>query len=106
MLHDIKAQYDSAVNDLQKYTKDANDFQTAFDNLQKALNKKYRKIHELCYNLSKICSRFNFVDELHANIQNLKLEARTIRNKNMRDNAEMEIQKLIKLVNDLTANNK
>jgi ABC-type oligopeptide transport system substrate-binding subunit len=103
VLEDIKAQYDMADQDFQKFSEDANTYQSTLENLQAAVNEKYQMIHQLCYDLSKICSRFNFVDELHANIENMKQEARVIKNIDMRKNAENEIAKLIRLVEDLSA---
>ncbi|CAG8564262.1 3052_t:CDS:1, partial [Acaulospora colombiana] len=46
---------------------------------------------------------FNFVDELHANIESMKQDARTLQNTNLRKNAEAEIQRLEKLANDLSS---
>ncbi|CAG8826602.1 18864_t:CDS:1, partial [Dentiscutata erythropus] len=61
-------------------------------------------IHKLCKELSKICSRFNFVDELHANLESMRQDAKTIQNTNLRKNAESEIARLEKLANDLSSN--
>ncbi|CAG8535757.1 7569_t:CDS:2 [Ambispora leptoticha] len=102
VLEDMKAQYDNANQQHQKYSSDANNYQSSLANLQAAANAKYEYIHKLCLDLSKICSRFNFVDELHANIESMRQDARTIQNINLRKNAEMEIQRLEKLANDLS----
>jgi chromosome segregation ATPase len=103
VLEDMKAKYDAADADYQKFSADKNNFQSTLDNLQAAVDQKYLKIHQLCYDLSKICSRFNFVDELHANIENMKQEARIIKNAGIRKNAENEIAKVVKLANDLSS---
>src|SRR5436309_10868012 len=84
VLEDIKAQYDNASSQYQKHSSDANSYQSSLSNLQAAANAKYELIHKLCNELSKICSRFNFVDELHANIESMKQDARTIQNTNVR----------------------
>jgi archaellum component FlaC len=102
VIEDIKAQYDMANQDFQKFSDDANTYQSTLENLQAAVDEKYQMIHQLCYDLSKICSKFNFVDELHANIENMKQEARLIKNIDMRKNAENEIAKLIRLAEDLS----
>src|SRR4051794_38099236 len=103
ILEDIKSQYDNASREHQKYSNDANNYKSNLSVLQAAANAKYLQIHKLCFELSKICSRFNFVDELHANIESMKQDARIIQNTNVRKNAEMEIQKLEKLANDLSS---
>ncbi|CAG8466502.1 14547_t:CDS:2, partial [Gigaspora rosea] len=84
----------------QKYN--TNNYQSAFLKLQAAATAKYELIHKLCKDLNKICSRFNFVDELHVNIENMKQDTRTIQNINIRKNAEAEIQRLEKLATDLS----
>ena len=98
----MKAQYDNASQKHQKYSSDANSYQSTLSNLQAAANSKYDHIRKLCIDLSKICSRFNFVDELHANIESMKQDSRTIQNTSLRKNAEAEIRKLEKLANDLS----
>ncbi|CAG8444966.1 14445_t:CDS:2 [Acaulospora morrowiae] len=103
ILEDIKAQYDSASQQYQKHSSDANNYQSSLSTLQAAANAKYELIHKLCNDLSKICSRFNFVDELHANIESMKQDSRIIQNTNIRQNAEMEIKRLEKLANDLSS---
>ncbi|CAG8761657.1 11077_t:CDS:1, partial [Racocetra fulgida] len=103
-LDDMKTQYDQANQQHQQYTNDANNFQSALSNLQATANAKYEEIHKLCKELSKICSRFNFVDELHANIESMRQDARLIQNVNIRKNAESEIARLEKLANDLSSN--
>ncbi|CAG8669174.1 4190_t:CDS:2, partial [Dentiscutata erythropus] len=103
VLEDMKAQYDMASQQYQKYNTDANNYQSALLKLQAAANAKYELIHKLCKDLSKICSRFNFVDELHANIENMRQDARTIQNTNIRRNAEAEIKRLEKLATDLSS---
>ncbi|RIB24007.1 hypothetical protein C2G38_756468 [Gigaspora rosea] len=103
VLEDMKAQYDSANQQYQKYSTDANNYQSTLANLQATANAKYEYIHKLCKDLSKICSRFNFVDELHANLDNMRQDARVIQNINIRRNAEAEIQRLEKLASDLSS---
>ena len=103
VLEDIKAQYDSANQQHTKYTNDASGYKSTLSSLQAAANAKYEHIHKLCFDLSKICSRFNFVDELHANIESMKQDARILQNTNLRKNAEKEIQRLEKLANDLSS---
>ncbi|CAG8609535.1 7079_t:CDS:2, partial [Acaulospora colombiana] len=103
ILEDIKAQYDNASQQYKKYSNDADNYQSSLATLQAAANAKYEFIHKLCHDLSKICSRFNFVDELHANIESMKQDARTLQNTNLRKNAEAEIQRLEKLANDLSS---
>ncbi|GBC06346.1 hypothetical protein RclHR1_06780010 [Rhizophagus clarus] len=103
ILEDIKLQYDNAKQQQKKYSKDVNGYQSSLANLQAAANAKYGLIHKLCNDLSKICSRFNFVDELHANIESMKQDSKMIKNNDLRKNAEMEIKKLEKLANDLSS---
>ena len=103
VLEDIKAQYDNANKQHMKYTNDANGYNSSISSLQAAADAKYEHIHKLCHELSKICSRFNFVDELHANIESMKQDARILQNFNLRNNAEKEIQRLEKLANDLSS---
>ncbi|CAG8691783.1 6928_t:CDS:2, partial [Dentiscutata heterogama] len=104
VLEDMKAQYDMANQQYQKYSTDAKNYQSSLSNLQATANAKYEVIHKLCKDLSKICSRFNFVDELHANIESMRQDARLIQNVNIRRNAEAEIQRLEKLATDLSSN--
>ncbi|KAF0458281.1 hypothetical protein F8M41_001047 [Gigaspora margarita] len=103
VLEDMKAQYDIANQRYQKYSTDINNYQSSLSNLQATANAKYELIHKLCKDLSKICSRFNFVDELHANIESMRQDVRVIQNVNLRRNAEAEIQKLEKLATDLSS---
>ncbi|GBB85365.1 hypothetical protein RclHR1_11910001 [Rhizophagus clarus] len=103
ILEDIKLQYDNANQQQQKYSNDVNGYHSSLATLQAAANAKYGLIHKLCNDLSKICSRFNFVDELHANIESMKQDSKMIKNNNLRKNAEMEIRKLEKLANDLSS---
>ncbi|CAG8602352.1 22880_t:CDS:2, partial [Gigaspora rosea] len=101
VLEDMKAQYDIANQQYQKYSTDVNNYQSSLSNLSAIANAKYEYIHKLCKDLSKICPRFNFVDELHANIESMRQDARVIQNVNLRRNTEAEIQKLEKLASDL-----
>ncbi|RIA98782.1 hypothetical protein C1645_731353 [Glomus cerebriforme] len=103
VLEDLKAQFESANQQYQKYSSDKNTYQSSLSNLQATADAKYGLIHKLCFDLSKICSRFNFVDELHANIESMRQDARILQNNNLRNNAEKEIQRLEKLVNDLSS---
>ncbi|CAG8843221.1 17758_t:CDS:2, partial [Gigaspora margarita] len=104
VLEDMKDQYDRANQQNQQHAADANNFQSNLAKLQDAANAKYEEIHNLCKELNKICSRFNFVDELHANLESMRQDARTIQNINIRKNAEAEIARLEKLANDLSSN--
>ena len=103
ILEDIKAQYDNANQQHQQHSANVNSYQSSLSTLQAAANAKYELIHKLCIDLSKICSRFNFVDELHANIESMRQDAKAIQNINLRKNAEAEVQKFEKLVNDLSS---
>ncbi len=80
VLEDIKAQYDMADQQHRKISTDASNYQSTFASLQTAADANYNKIHQLCIGISKICSRFNFVDELNANIQNMRQDAKAIQN--------------------------
>ncbi|RHZ63161.1 hypothetical protein Glove_332g8 [Diversispora epigaea] len=103
ILHDIKCRYDIASQQHNKHSSDANSYQSTLSTLQAAANSEYQQIHKLCHDLSKICSRFNFVDELRANIECMKQDARTLQNTNLRNNAEAEIKKIEQLANDLSS---
>ncbi|CAG8789804.1 10457_t:CDS:2, partial [Dentiscutata erythropus] len=100
VLEDMKELYDRANEQHQQYSDDANNFQSTLANLQTTANAKYEEIHKLCKELSKICSRFNFVDELNANLESMRQDAKAIRNTNLRKNAEAEIARLEKLANN------
>ncbi|CAB5192118.1 unnamed protein product [Rhizophagus irregularis] len=102
VLEDVKAQYDMADADHKRISNDANQFQQAFANLQAKADDNYNKIRQLCSDLSKICSRFNFVDELNANIKNMKMDAKTIQNSDLRNKAESEIRKLEAYIDGLS----
>ncbi|CAG8553431.1 7482_t:CDS:2 [Acaulospora morrowiae] len=102
VLQDMKAQYDMAEQEHQRIDQDAKDYHETLAKLQATADDKYKQIHQLCYDLSKVCSRFNFVDELHANIENMRQDARAMQNANMRKKAEAEIRKIEKLANDLS----
>ncbi|GBC49656.2 uncharacterized protein OCT59_000121 [Rhizophagus irregularis] len=102
VLEDVKAQYDMADADHKRISNDANQFQQAFAKLQAKADDNYNKIRQLCSDLSKICSRFNFVDELNANIKNMKLDAKTLKNLDLRDKAESEIRKLEAYIDGLS----
>ncbi|KAF0332780.1 hypothetical protein F8M41_020934, partial [Gigaspora margarita] len=104
VLEDMKDQYDRANQQNQQHAADVNNFQSNLAKLQDATNAKYEEIHNLCKELNKICSRFNLVDELHANLESMRQDARTIQNINIRKNAEAEIARLEKLANDLSSN--
>ncbi|CAG8800815.1 1883_t:CDS:2, partial [Racocetra persica] len=103
VLEDMKEKYDMANQQYNKYSTEANSYQSNLSQLQNAANAKYEYIHKLCKDLSKICSRFNFVDELHANIESMRQDAKIIQNTNIRRNAEAEIQRLENLANDLSS---
>ncbi|CAG8587008.1 2974_t:CDS:2 [Paraglomus occultum] len=103
VLQDMKAQFDMADQEHQRLDQDAKGYQATLANLQATADNKYKQIHKLCHDLSKVCSRFNFVDELHANIENMRQDARAMQNASMRKKAEEEIRKIEKLVNDLSA---
>jgi uncharacterized protein YukE len=103
VLQDMKAQYDMANQQYQRISANANSYQATFANLQAAADANYKKIHTLCNDIKKICSRFNFVDELHANIENMRHEARALQNAEIRNKAESEIRKIEKLATDLSS---
>ncbi|PKC61493.1 hypothetical protein RhiirA1_524304 [Rhizophagus irregularis] len=102
VLEEVKAQYDMAVADHKRIGNVTNQFQKTFADLQAKADGNYNKIRQLCTDLSKICSRFNFVDELHANIKNMKMDAKTIQNSDLRNKAESEIRKLEVFIDDLS----
>ena len=106
VLQDMKAQYDMANQEQQRLGQDARGYQATLAKLQATADDKYKQIHKLCHDLSKVCSRFNFVDELHANIENMRQDARAMQNADMRKKAEEEIRKIEKLANDLSAKSK
>ncbi|PKC02375.1 hypothetical protein RhiirA5_504074 [Rhizophagus irregularis] len=102
VLEDIKAQYDMADKTHKKISNYAHQFQETFANLQDQANANYDRIFQLCTDLSKICSRFNFVNELHANIENMRMDARNIQSIDLRKNAESDIRKLETFINGLS----
>jgi hypothetical protein len=102
VLEDIKAQYDKADEDHKKISNYANEYQQTFADLQAQVDDNYDRIHKLCTDLGKICSRFNFVDELHANIENMRMDARILQNSDIRKKAESDIKKLETFINGLS----
>ncbi|RGB32829.1 hypothetical protein C1646_743704 [Rhizophagus diaphanus] len=102
VLDDIKAQYDMADKTHKKISNYAHKFQETFANLQDQANANYDRIFQLCTDLSKICSRFNFVDELQANIANMRMDARNIQSIDLRNNAESDIRKLETFISGLS----
>lgn len=99
----MKAQYELADYQYKKISHDANNYETTLANLQAATENNYKQIQNLCLDLSQVCSRFNFVNELHANIENMWQDARVIQNVDQRRKAETEIKKLEKLASDLSS---
>ncbi|CAB4382298.1 unnamed protein product [Rhizophagus irregularis] len=102
VLEDIKAKYDLADQNHKVISNHATRFQESFANLQDQANANYDKILQLCTDLSKICSRFNFLDELHANIENMRMDARNIQSIDIRTNAESDIRNLETFINGLS----
>ncbi|PKY19794.1 hypothetical protein RhiirB3_523784 [Rhizophagus irregularis] len=102
VLEDIKAKYDLADQNHKVISNHATRFQESFANLQDQANANYDKILQLCTDLSKICSRFNFVDELHANIENMRMDARNIQSIDIRTKAESDIRNLETFINGLS----
>jgi hypothetical protein len=102
VLENIKAQYDKADENHKMIGNYANRLQHIFAELQAQVDDNYDRIHKLCTDLSKICSRFNFVDELHANIENMRMDSKTIQNSDIRKKAESNIKKLEIFINGLS----
>ncbi|RGB32830.1 hypothetical protein C1646_743705 [Rhizophagus diaphanus] len=102
VLEDIKAKYDLADENHKRISNHATRFQESFANLQDQADANYDKILQLCTDLSKICSRFNFVDELHANIENMRMDARNIQSIDIRTKAESDIRNLETFINGLS----
>nr|CAG8583174.1 5627_t:CDS:2 [Entrophospora candida] len=73
--------------------------------LEAAADENYKKIMKHCNDLRKVVSRFNFVDELNANVEKLKLDAKTLTNTSVRNNSETKIGELEQLINDLSSRN-
>ncbi|CAH1757105.1 10651_t:CDS:2 [Entrophospora sp. SA101] len=97
VLEDMKAKYD-------EHKSKADNYKTKLADLEATANKQYTNIHKYCADLRKVCTRFNFVDELSANIEVIKLDARNIKNVDLREKSEAEIKKLVELVNELSTN--
>ncbi|KAL9656979.1 hypothetical protein ABK040_007067 [Willaertia magna] len=102
VLHEIKAQYDRCQQEVNTTTNQINNLGNDLTMVRQALDNKQNRIEELCRELKTICSGFNFVNELNAVIETLKLNAKTLTSVKVREDAEKRINCIEELVDRLS----
>ncbi|CAG8696174.1 5866_t:CDS:2, partial [Acaulospora colombiana] len=97
ILEDIDKENGDTDKQYQEDSDDTYKYQVSIETLQAATNSKYEHIHKFCHDLSKNCITFNFTDELHANIESMKQDAKILQSSGLRKIAEAQIERLEKL---------
>ena len=102
VIEDLKRQYEHASKDMQAAlaVKDAKQRHLAM--LRAGQQQKLKRIRKLCEDMRKICSRFNFVDELQSVINAMKMKAKRIVNTAARAEAEVAISKMTAFIDALS----
>ncbi|KAN0045553.1 hypothetical protein ACTA71_005931 [Dictyostelium dimigraforme] len=102
ILHDIKANYDSAVQGTKDTQTKINTVENSKKTIEAAIKQKGLSIVDECNQIKSICTGFNFVDELNCLIQQMKMESAGIINLEVRNQSDEFIKSLVTLVNTLS----
>ncbi|XP_055337150.1 uncharacterized protein LOC129587435 [Paramacrobiotus metropolitanus] len=101
ILDDVKREHDDATarvhNSHNRVTKLADDLRL----LENTLHEKQEMIEKCCVELQRICSAFNFADEMHGVVEALKTNARTLTSLKARQEADNMIRTVDELVKRL-----
>lgn len=101
IMEDIKAKYDAASDDLENARSEVGTVKGALDMLRRAQQGKMREIKDLCTDVKRIVTSFNFVDELRSVLDSLEMEKAQMTSNKARDEAEATIQDLRNFIDGL-----
>nr|XP_029729931.1 uncharacterized protein LOC115267199 [Aedes albopictus] len=103
ILEDIKTAYDDSVSKNEQIQSKIGGLGADIAALKHALDAKEMEILECCDELKKLCSQFNFVDELQGVIDVMERDARTLTSTVARVDAENRIRSIKHLVDTLSS---
>ncbi|CAG8731450.1 3861_t:CDS:2, partial [Racocetra persica] len=95
-----KDRYEQATKDYRDGRSNADVCENELNELDSKVENLYERICQCCQELRNICSRFNFANELQANIDNLKKCATTIKNPKRKEKTMDFIAKLEQFIRD------
>lgn len=103
ILHDVKALYDQHSDKKDEIQTKMSDVNKDIALLKKVLDAKEAEIEKCCEQLKKLCSQFNFVNELRGIVDVMKADAQTLTNMDARADADARIVNIEFLANKLSA---
>ncbi|KXJ76726.1 hypothetical protein RP20_CCG008991 [Aedes albopictus] len=103
ILEDIKNAYDDSVSKNEQIQSKIGGLDADIVALRHALDAKEAEILRCCHELKKLCSQFNFVDELQSVIDVMERDARTLTSTVARVDAENRIRSIKQLVDTLSS---
>ncbi|KXJ78521.1 hypothetical protein RP20_CCG004376 [Aedes albopictus] len=102
ILQDVKNAYDDNVRRNKEIQSKIGSLDTDIAALRHVLDKKEVEILKCCHELKKLCSQFNFVDELQGVIDVLGRNARTLTSTVSRADAENRIRNIKHVIDTLS----
>ncbi|XP_029729937.2 uncharacterized protein LOC115253545 isoform X1 [Aedes albopictus] len=103
ILEDVKNAFDHHMNKNEKIESKIGDLDADVAALKHALDEKEVEIRKHCNELKKLCSQFNFVDELQGVIAVMDRDARTLTSTEARADAEKRIGNIKHVVDTLSS---
>ncbi|XP_029729934.1 uncharacterized protein LOC115267201 [Aedes albopictus] len=103
ILGDVKNAYDLSTKKNEEIQSEIGNLNTDIAALKCALDAMQEEILECCYQLKKLCSQFNFVDELQGVIGVMERDTRTLTSTMVRADAEKRIRSIKHVIDTLSS---
>ncbi|XP_062701200.1 uncharacterized protein LOC134285125 [Aedes albopictus] len=103
ILEDVKNAYDLSTKKNEEIQSEIGNLNTDMAALKRALDAMQEGILECCYQLKKLCSHFNFVDELHGIIGIMERDTCRLTSTIVRAEAETRIRSIKHVVDKLSS---
>ena len=106
ILQDIKDKYDEAVQQYGTVDMQINILVNAKAAVNAAMQHRVDELRGVCDDMKKICSGFNFADELRVTLNQLKVEQKQLRSVEAQDSALQVIRVLEGIINHYSKDNR
>nr|XP_019543380.2 uncharacterized protein LOC109414092 [Aedes albopictus] len=103
ILQDVKNAYDQSMRKNEEIQSKIGNLDSDITAVKYALDEKEAEIMKCCHELKKLCSQFNFVDELQSIFDIMERDARTLTSTVARTDAEKRIRNIKHVVDTLSS---
>ncbi|KAH3758123.1 hypothetical protein Pelo_10064 [Pelomyxa schiedti] len=94
VLQDMKDKYNASQTGAKRAMSQVTDIESAKTAIKLAIDGRIASLKKYCFEIKKLCSNFNLVDELHITIEQMKTEARSYQTLDARRSSDKMIESL------------